>query len=182
MLTKSKTSIENSLQKLVEKEKISSAQKQEMMQRIIFTVHIDECIANVIIEAVVEDKIIKQLLFDALFSINDEATIFATNTSSISITELSNEKEYASRFAGMHFFNPAQIMKLVEVIRTEQTADVVIETLCALAKQLGKTPVVCNDAPGFIVNRVARHYYLEAMQLLEQGVADVETIDTVMEA
>ncbi len=121
-------------------------------------------------------------MFDELALINSYKTIFATNTSSISIATLSSGKNYAARFAGLHFFNPAPVMKLVEIIRTEKTEDEVIQKLIALAGQLGKTPVVCNDAPGFIVNRVARHYYLEAMQLLEKGIADVETIDKVMEA
>ena len=130
----------------------------------------------------VEKKEIKQQLFDELFLINNDETIFATNTSSISVSELSHDKKYAERFAGMHFFNPAQLMKLVEIIRAEKTSDKIIETLATLAKQIGKTPVVCNDSPGFIVNRVARHYYLEAMQILEKGNTNIETIDAVMEA
>jgi 3-hydroxybutyryl-CoA dehydrogenase len=82
----------------------------------------------------------------------------------------------------MHFFNPAPVMKLVEVVSGAQTAPNTMETLLAVAKQMGKTAVACKDAPGFIVNRVARHYYLEAMQLVAEGLADVKTIDTVMEA
>lgn len=182
MLLKSKSSIESSLKKLSEKEKITAQEKEETIKRIIFTSNINDCTADLIIEAVVEKKEIKQELFDALFLINNDETIFATNTSSISVSELSNNKNYANRFAGMHFFNPAQLMKLVEIIRAEKTSNETIETLIALAKQIGKTPVVCNDSPGFIVNRVARHYYLEAMHILEEGNADVETIDTVMEA
>jgi 3-hydroxybutyryl-CoA dehydrogenase len=182
MLLKGKSSIESSLQKLSEKEKITMQQKEETMQRITFTSNINDCIADLIIEAVVEKKEIKQQLFDALFLMNNNETIFATNTSSISVFELSNDKKYAERFAGMHFFNPAQLMKLVEIIRAEKTSDETIETLVALAKQIGKTPVVCNDSPGFIVNRVARHYYLEAMKIFEEGNTNVETIDAVMEA
>ncbi len=182
MLLKSKQAIESSLQKLIEKGKITAQRKEEILQCIIFTSSINNCIADVIIEAVVENKEIKQQLFDSLSVINSNETIFATNTSSISIAELSENKNYASRFAGLHFFNPAQIMKLVEIIRTEKTSGNVIEILVDLAKQLGKTPVVCNDAPGFIVNRVARHYYLEAMQLFEENIAGIETIDEVMEA
>src|SRR5262249_37124980 len=86
------------------------------------------------------------------------------------------------RFAGMHFFNPAPLMKLVEIIRAKKTGQRVIDTLVGFSRQLGKTPVVCNDAPGFIVNRVARPYYLEAMRMVESGLADMETIDKVMEA
>jgi 3-hydroxybutyryl-CoA dehydrogenase len=182
MLQKSKTSIENNLQKLVEKGKLNSHQTTEILQRIIFAASINNCIADLIIEAVVEHKEIKQQLFDELVLINNSATIFATNTSSISISALSDNKVYAARFAGMHFFNPAQLMKLVEIVRTEKTSEESIGTLIELAKQLGKMPVVCNDAPGFIVNRIARPYYLEAMQLLEKNIADVEAIDKVMEA
>src|SRR5687767_6933371 len=82
----------------------------------------------------------------------------------------------------MHFFNPAQVMKLVEVVKGDQTSDAVAQTVYDLCLQLNKTPVMCIDAPGFIVNRVARHYYLEAMKMLETGVADIETIDAMMEA
>lgn len=182
MLAKSKSAIENNLQKLLEKEKIDIPEKETILQRIFFTCEINNCIADVIIEAIVENKEIKQQLFDKLVLVNSDDTIFATNTSSISVCELSFNKNYAARFAGMHFFNPAQIMKLVEIIRSEKTSDNTIEALTALAKQLNKTPVVCNDAPGFIVNRVARPYYLEAMQLVEEGKADYETIDAIMEA
>ena len=182
MLLKSKTSIENSLQKLADKQKIRADQQQEILQRIFFTSEKNNCIADVIIEAVIEKREIKQQLFDDLFLINNDKAIFTTNTSSISVSELSESKKYASRFAGMHFFNPAPIMKLVEIIKTEKTSEEVIAILVDLAKQLQKTPVVCNDAPGFIVNRVARHYYLEAMQLMEENIADAETIDTIMEA
>lgn len=182
MLLGSEVIIKDGLKKLVEKQKITDKQKAEILQRITFTTNIKNCVADIIIEAVVEKKEIKQQIFDELSLINNSETIFATNTSSISVSELSRDKKYATRFAGMHFFNPAQIMKLVEIIYAEKTGDDVIETLVWLAKKFGKTPVVCNDSPGFIVNRVARHYYLEAMQLVEDGIADVETIDAVMEA
>jgi 3-hydroxybutyryl-CoA dehydrogenase len=182
MLVRSISAIETNLQKLVQKQKMSLGEREEILQRIIFTAEKDNCIGDLIIEAVVENKIIKQQLFDELFLINSNKTIFVTNTSSISVTELSSDKNYAERFAGLHFFNPAQLMKLVEIIRTEKTSEQTIETLVELAKQFGKTPVICNDAPGFIVNRVARHYYLEAMRLLEEGISDIETIDAVMEA
>lgn len=182
MLKKSKAAIEKSLDKLVEKGKMRIDQKTETLQRIVFTSSINDCIADLVIEAVIENKAIKQQLFDDLSLINTEHTFFATNTSSISVSGLSDSKSYASRFAGLHFFNPAPVMKLVEVVRTENTSEQTIEILLQLAKQLGKTPVVCNDAPGFIVNRVARPYYLEAMQLLEKDIAGIKAIDEVMEA
>lgn len=182
MLLRSRSAIETDLQKLVQKQKMTVGEREEILQHIIFTAEKNNCIADVIIEAVIENKRVKQQLFDELSLINSSKTIFVTNTSSISVTELSCNKNYAGRFAGLHFFNPAQLMKLVEIIRTEKTSGETIETLVELAKQFGKTPVVCNDAPGFIVNRVARHYYLEAMLLFEEGIADIETIDAVMEA
>jgi 3-hydroxybutyryl-CoA dehydrogenase len=182
MLLRSRSAIETNLEKLVQKQKMIADEKEEILQHIIFTTEKNECIADVIIEAVVENKTIKEQLFDELFLINCSKTIFVTNTSSISVSELSSNKNYAERFAGLHFFNPAQLMKLVEIIRTEKTSEQTMETLVKLAKQFGKTPVVCNDAPGFIVNRVARHYYLEAMRLLEENIANVETIDAIMEA
>jgi 3-hydroxybutyryl-CoA dehydrogenase len=114
--------------------------------------------------------------------LNSRETIYATNTSSISISEIASGVNDPSRVAGMHFFNPAPLMKLVEVVKGGVTDSTVIETLVDLSKKMSKTPVVCKDAPGFIVNRVARHYYLEAMKLVELGLADIETIDSVMEA
>jgi len=182
VLSKSEVFIKEGLQKLVEKGKISSEEKTNIVQHLTFTSHIENCVADVIIEAVAENMIIKQKLFDELFRLNKDNTIFATNTSSISVTTLCQDKKYAPRLAGMHFFNPATLMKLVEIIRGEKTSEIIIETLDGLAKQLGKTPVICNDAPGFIVNRIARPYYLEAMQLLQNGMADITTIDHVMEA
>ena len=182
MLQKAKSSIAQSLSKLVEKQKLLNDEKDNIIQQIKFTNNLNDCVADIIIEAIVEKKEIKQQLFDDLSKINLSETIFATNTSSISINELSADKNYAECFAGLHFFNPPTIMKLVEIIRSTKTSEDVINSLVELAKQLNKTPVVCNDAPGFIVNRVARHYYLEAMQLVEEGVADVETIDKIMQA
>ncbi|HEX5151987.1 MAG TPA: 3-hydroxyacyl-CoA dehydrogenase NAD-binding domain-containing protein [Parafilimonas sp.] len=182
VLSKSKTSMEDSLQKLTDKGRISGEEKGKVIRRLTFTAEINDCVADVVIEAVAENIIIKQQLFDQLTLLNNDNAIFATNTSSIPVSALGHGKEYASRLAGMHFFNPAPVMKLVEIIRTQKTPETIIEALVELAKKFGKTPVVCNDAPGFIVNRVARPYYLEALQLLEQGIADLDTIDKVMEA
>ena len=181
MLDKSKAGIANSLQKLVEKNKLTAEVKNAVLDRIIFINNIDHCKADIIIEAIVENKDIKIKLFNDLAAINNTSTIYATNTSSISVHEIAIATSVKEKIAGMHFFNPAQLMKLVEVVKHEHTDNAVIETLVALAKQMNKVPVVCKDAPGFIVNRVARHYYLEAMLLVEQGFADVETIDAIME-
>jgi 3-hydroxybutyryl-CoA dehydrogenase len=182
MLQKSKQGIAASLQKLAEKNKISEEEKDKALSRLSFTTKIEDCKAQVVIEAIVESKQAKIDLFNQLALINSPSTIFATNTSSISVTQIANGTSVASRIAGMHFFNPAPLMKLVEIAATENTSKQTIDTLAALAKQMGKIPVICKDAPGFIVNRVARHYYLEAMKLVENGTADIESIDAIMEA
>ena len=182
MLEKSKLSIESSLQKLIEKKKITIEEKEDAISKLYFTSNISDCKADVIIEAIIENKDIKIKLFNDLSAFNSSKTIFATNTSSISVGEIAKATSIGERIVGMHFFNPAQLMKLVEVVYHERTDKKVIETIVALAKQMNKVPVVCKDSPGFIVNRVARHYYLEAMLLVEEGSADVETIDKIMEA
>lgn len=182
MLQKSKTSIEKSLQVLVEKQKISEAQREAILSRIVFTSSINDCKADVVIEAIVEKPEVKRSLFHQLAAINADDTILASNTSSLSISELQQEVPGPQRFAGMHFFNPATIMKLVEVVKGTQTEQHIVDTLYALAQRMGKVPVHCKDAPGFIVNHIARPYYLEAMKLVEQGVASIEQVDAIMEA
>ncbi len=182
MLEKSRGAIIASLQKLAEKGKITDEEKNTTLSRIIFTNIVEDCKADIIIEAIIEQKEIKAALFNKLAIINNNDTIFATNTSSISVTEIAAATTVEANVAGMHFFNPPQLMKLVEVVRGKHTGDAVIQTLTDLAKRMNKTAVVCKDSPGFIVNRVARHYYLEAMLLAEKGLIDMETIDTVMES
>lgn len=182
MLEKSKAGITASLEKLAEKHKITSAEKKAAFSRLSFTSNIEDCKADIIIEAIVENKDSKVDLFNRLATINDTHTIFATNTSSISVQEIALATATQKRVAGMHFFNPAQVMKLVEIVRHTEVDEKVIQTLVTVARQMGKTPVVCKDAPGFIVNRVARHYYLEAMLLVEKGLTDIETVDAIMEA
>ena len=180
MLAKSKLSIEKSLLWLFDKQKIT--EEEQILQRIIFTSKHKDCIADLIIEAIAEDEDAKTRLFNQLAVINSEATIFASNTSSLSITKIQENITAPTRLAGMHFFNPAPVMKLVEIVKGKHTGDGVTKTLHDLCLQLGKTPVHCIDSPGFIVNRVARPYYLEAMQLLAENVASPEAIDRIMEA
>ncbi len=181
MLQKSKVSIEKFLQASVEKNKITAAERDNTLSNIIFTANIDECIADIVIEAIIEKKEAKISLFNQLAAINSATTILATNTSSIAINEIANEIEHPERVVGMHFFNPATLMKLVEVIKGAYTSDTVIETILTVCKQMKKVAVVCKDSPGFIVNRIARHYYLEAMKLIELNLATIETVDAVME-
>jgi 3-hydroxybutyryl-CoA dehydrogenase len=182
MILKSKTRIEKDLNILVEKNKISSTDRECILGKIHFTHNINDCVADIVIEAIIEEMEAKAFLFSQLAKINAAETIFATNTSSLSLTDMAKTVANPERFAGMHFFNPAPVMKLVEVVNTNWTKENTTRTIVDLAKQFGKTPVICRDAPGFIVNHVARPYYLEALQLVENGVGDFETIDALMES
>ncbi|MFI5187737.1 MAG: 3-hydroxyacyl-CoA dehydrogenase family protein [Chitinophagales bacterium] len=182
VLEKSKTILEKNLQKLVERNRVSAEEKEKIFQRIHFTDRLNECTGDVIIEAIVENAKIKIDLFNQLLTVNHDQTIFATNTSSLPVTEIGNKISDPRRVIGMHFFNPAPIMKLVEVIKAEKTSDETVHAIVALSKQLGKTPVVCKDSPGFIVNRVARPFYIESLRLVEEGAIDFETIDILLEA
>ncbi|MBI2730438.1 MAG: 3-hydroxybutyryl-CoA dehydrogenase [Sphingobacteriales bacterium] len=182
VLEKAKAAIEKNLQSLTEKGKISAAEKETILNRFQFTGEINHCVADVIIEAIIEKTEAKVSLFNQLSELNHSDTVFASNTSSLSITDIQKNVVHPQRVVGMHFFNPATIMKLVEVVKGEQTNDTVAQQVYDLCKQMGKTPVMCKDAPGFIVNRVARHYYLEAFKLVEEGLADFATVDKLMEA
>ncbi len=181
-LEKGMQAIRKNLDVLVTKEKLTAVEANAVFGRISTVSSVADCTADLVLEAIVEDLAIKQNLFQQLAQCNTSETLLLSNTSSLSINRLQAGVPHPERFAGLHFFNPAPAMKLVEVVRGELTAASVIEMLTTLCCKAGKIPVVCNDAPGFIVNRVARHYYLEALQLLEQGVADVESIDKIMES
>ena len=163
MLDKASTAIKANLDFLIGKQKVSAIEASAIF-------------------SIIENAAAKIELFNQLAIVNDYHTIFASNTSSLSISTLQTSISHPERVVGMHFFNPAPVMKLVEVVKGEQTADAVSQTVYDLCKQLNKTPVLCQDAPGFIVNRVARHYYLEAMKIVEQGIAGIEDVDAVMEA
>jgi len=182
MLQKAKAGIESSLQTLVQKNKITADQSRIIFSHIQYVSDINDCLADLVIEAIVEKPEIKAGLFNQLSEVNHSEVVFATNTSSLSVTEIAKMVMHPERVAGMHFFNPATIMKLVEVVATpysnEQTIDLIMQT----ARQMQKTPVLCKDAPGFIVNHVARPYYIEALKLVEQGISDFETIDNLLEA
>lgn len=181
VLEKAEDKLRTDLQKLVEKQKIAAEKKDEILKNIQFTSVIEHCVADVVIEAIIEKPELKIALFNQLSAINPATAIFASNTSSLSITELAQNIINPERFAGLHFFNPAPLMKLVEVVKGEQTSADVINILVKLSRTFGKIPVVCKDSPGFIVNRVARPYYLESLRLVEQDVADFETIDRLLE-
>lgn len=181
VIQNAKSKIQNGLQILIDRQKISEEEKENILRRILFTSNINRCVADAIVEAVVEDLGIKTSLFNQLAKLNSDETIFATNTSSLSVSAIAKEIASPQRVAGLHFFNPAPVMKLVEVVKGDQTSEATISRLVELTKKLGKTPVVCKDSPGFIVNRVARPYYIESLRLVEQGFADFETIDRLLE-
>jgi 3-hydroxybutyryl-CoA dehydrogenase len=182
MLEKAEQKLAADLDKLVDRQKITTEQKDAIKQQLRFSAKLGDCNADLVIEAIVEKAEAKIGLFEQLATINTENTIFATNTSSLSITALAAHIVAPQRVAGLHFFNPAPIMKLVEVVKADQTSPEVINMLLAFTRKLGKTPVVCKDAPGFIVNRVARPFYIESLRLAEEGIADFETIDRLMES
>lgn len=182
VLEKAKASIYKSLSVLADKGKISAEDKGAIYNRIHFTSDIKHCLADLIIEAIIEKIEAKVDLFTQLAAINNEHTIFASNTSSLSVTAIAERLPRPDRVIGMHFFNPAPLMKLVEIVTTTFTKKAITNTIYSLTKEFGKTPVICKDAPGFIVNRVARHYYLEALKIAELGLADFDTIDSILEA
>jgi 3-hydroxybutyryl-CoA dehydrogenase len=182
MLERAKNSIHQNVRLLVEKNKISAEEKDALLNRIYFTSNIEECNAELIIEAIIENYEAKRELFSQLTSINSPATILATNTSSLSVSEIANGVSDPKRLVGMHFFNPAPVMKLVEVVKGTQTSDETIQTVFILAEKMDKAPVLCKDAPGFIVNHVARPYYIESLRLVEEGLSDFATIDALLES
>ena len=180
VLDRAKTNLAQSLDKLVEKGKISIDSKTAILERIQFTGNLKSCIADVIIEAIVEKPQLKLDLFNQLIKLNSSDCIIASNTSSLSITEIANQLPLPERIIGMHFFNPAPVMKLVEIVKTRSTNSSVIESITKLALSMNKVPVLCQDSPGFIVNRVARPFYIEALRLAEKGVA-LHQIDELLE-
>lgn len=181
LLTRGLASIEKSLDRLVAKGSLSAEQRQQVRQRIRGTTRL-EALAEVdlIIEAITEQPAAKKALFAELDGLCPPSTIFASNTSSLSITEMAVATRRPARFVGLHFFNPVPVMKLVEVIRTILTDEAVYEEAVEFARRLGKTPVRTSDRTGFIVNRLLVPYLLDAIRALEEGVASIEDIDNSM--
>ncbi len=173
--------ITQSLERMLAKEKITPEQMQAALGRITFSTDI-ATLAGVpfIFEAVFENASVKKELFEKLDAIAGEDTVYASNTSSIAITEMAALVKRPARFIGMHFFNPVPMMKLVEVIPALQTDPATTELALAMAKRLEKSPITCKDTPGFVLNRLLVPYMLDAVRLLEAGVASAEDIDTAM--
>ena len=174
--------ISHDLSRLVEKGKLSSAEKEKIEGNIQFTSDLQTCLADFFIEAIVEKQEIKSAVFNQLAELNHSECIFATNTSSLSVSGIAGPVKNPERVIGMHFFNPAPLMKLVEVVKGDKTNDFTVQTTYELVKLMGKTPVICKDSPGFIVNRVARPYYIEALRLVEEGLTSFSQADRLLEA
>jgi 3-hydroxybutyryl-CoA dehydrogenase len=174
--------IEGSLGKAVEKGKLAAADRDAAWKRVSSTTrHEDLGDCDIVIEAIVENLAVKKETYAALDKICKPETIFCSNTSSLTITEMSAATARPDRFAGLHFFNPVPVMKLVEVVRTISTSDATAEAVFAFAKSLGKEPVRTHDNSGFIVNRLLVPYLLDAVRALEEGVGTKEDIDKGME-
>ena len=181
IITKSSTKLEKTITRLVEKGKLTPEEKQDMIGHIKFTTELAESAdADVVIEAIVEKVEIKKELFKTLDGLCKEGTIFATNTSSISITDLASSVSRRDKFIGMHFFNPATIMKLIELIRGIETSDETFLQIKELSETVGKEPVEVNDSPGFIVNKILIPMINEAACVLMDGTASAEDIDKAM--
>jgi 3-hydroxybutyryl-CoA dehydrogenase len=171
--------IEKFLSKSVEKGKMAEGQKKEILGRIRGTTRMEELKdVDLVIEAVFEDLSLKRDVFKQLDEVTRPHVILATNTSSMSVTEIAMATKRPEKVAGMHFFNPAPIMKLVEVIRAYHTSDETVRIVMEMARKMGKEPVeVRKDSPGFIVNRLMIPHMLEAVKMVEEGVASIEDID-----
>lgn len=174
-------SIEKNLARLVEKATITEAQKSEIRGRLRGTTSLEDLKdSDLVVEAIIEQLSPKRELFGALDAICPAATIFASNTSSLTITEIATATKRPQRFVGLHFFNPVPVMKLVEVVKTIATDPAVYEEMVAFGAKLGKTPVRAHDGTGFIVNRLLVPYLLDAIRALEEGVGSIEDIDQSM--
>jgi 3-hydroxybutyryl-CoA dehydrogenase len=181
LLDKGLRAIEKNLARMVEKGKLSATERDQARARLRGTTRLEDLAdRDLVIEAIVEQLPAKKELFAALDSLCGPATIFASNTSSISITEMASATNRPGRFLGMHFFNPVPVMMLVEVIRTIATDAAVFEEIVAFGRRLGKTPVRTSDRPGFIVNRLLVPYLLDAIRAVEEGIASIVDVDQSM--
>ena len=181
LVDKGLKSIEKNLARLVEKGTITEAAKNEIRGRLKGTTALEDLKdCDVIVEAIIEQLAAKRELFSALDGLCPAATIFASNTSSLTITEIATATKRPQRFVGLHFFNPVPVMKLVEVVKTIATDPAVYEEMVAFGAKLGKTPVRASDSTGFIVNRLLVPYLLDAIRALEEGVGSIEDIDNSM--
>lgn len=181
MLTRGYAGIEKALQKLVSKGKLTQEEAKQALSRIICTVEMDDLKdCDMIIEAATENREIKKKIFMELDEKVNAQAILATNTSSLSITEIAAATQRPDRVIGMHFFNPVPVMKLVEVIKGLATSEETFEQVMSISEKLGKTPVKVEEAPGFVVNRILIPMINEAIAIYAEGVASAEDIDQAM--
>lgn len=181
LLDKGLRSIEKSLAKFVEKGTLSAEQKSQTLSRLKPTLRLEDFAAcDLVIEAIIENPERKKALFTELDKIVTPGAVFASNTSSVSITEMMMATQRTQRFLGLHFFNPVPLMKPVEVIKTLATDPEVVQLAITFARKLGKTPILTSDRAGFIVNRLLVPYLLDAVRTLEEGFGSIEDIDQAM--
>jgi 3-hydroxybutyryl-CoA dehydrogenase len=180
VVTRSIQAIRKNLDALVEKGKLTAEDKEATLANIQAVSDFRHLQVDLAIEAVVEKLDVKQKIFAELEKNNAKDCLLATNTSSIPVTQIAGSLKYPERFGGLHFFNPAPVMKLIEVIRGSATSEQTVDLLLEFSKRLGKSPVVAQDSPGFVVNRVARLFYVESLRILEENVAGFEAIDQLM--
>ena len=180
-LEKADKSLRKILARLVEKGRIDAAKQNSILENIIYINDLNEIAdANLVIEAIIENLEIKKTVFNNIENIVDVDCILASNTSSLSIASIAAACEHSERVVGIHFFNPAPLMKLVEIIPAVQTSETILRQAKNIIDSWGKLTVLAKDTPGFIVNRVARPFYGEALRIIEEGVADAATIDWAM--
>lgn len=173
--------LEGSLNRAVEKGKLPAAEKDAAWGRLSGTTKLEDLKdCDIVIEAVVENLSVKKEIYGTLDSLCGPATIFCSNTSSLTVTEMSMATKRPDKFAGLHFFNPVPVMKLVEVVRTILTSEETYQKVFEFARSLGKDPITARDNSGFIVNRLLVPYLLDAIRALEEGVGSVEDIDKGM--
>jgi len=182
-LDAARAAIDSTLQKGVERGKVGAADAGAALERVQLAADLEEAarLADLIIEAVPEDLDLKQNIFSQADLFCGEETILASNTSSIPIAQLAGAVERRDRFVGMHFFNPPHAMKLIEIVRGERTSDDTLATVREVAEKMGKQPIVVHDSPGFATSRLGVAIGLEAIRMLEEGVASAEDIDRAME-
>lgn len=184
ILNNSKSIIVKELTKSAEKKKLTEEKINQILNNIKFTSDLGDLKdADFVIEAALENIDLKKEIFTSLDKICRPETVLTTNTSSLSITTISTfVKTNPERIAGMHFFNPANIMKLVEVVRGDFTSEDTLTLTTALSRKMGKVPVIAKDTPAFIVNRIARPFYGEALKILSEGSSEVEKTDRIMKS
>ncbi len=173
--------IEKQLTRQADRGRISAEEKEAVLSRLSRTCDPGEAAtADLVLEAIFENMAAKRQLFLELDGICSDSCLFASNTSSLSITEMAAGLKHESQFIGIHFFNPAPVMKLVEIVRGSSSSDASVDQALALVRAIGKEPVLCQESPGFIVNRILIPMINEAIDLLDRGVADREAIDLAM--